>query len=133
MAPIITNFGKLIDEESTRSAKPLVWETGCDSNSQSSAKEQFMSTQYVLEPPIKYEEFLLGKSFEVHAPPRKVYIVDHKVIKRNKTYLYVYNIDGNVRLEAFGANNIHNIAPAIMEEFNVKIFDEYGLEFPDCL
>ena len=42
-----------------------------------------MSTQYTTIPPIKYEDFLLGKSFEILEPPRTVYVTEHKVIKKN--------------------------------------------------
>ena len=103
-----------------------------------------MSTQYTFEPPIKYEDFLKGKCFVVQDPPRKYYLKvpiaesatpeynEHMVIRRDKTYLHVFNDNGNAHLERFGANNIENIIPYIIEEFNVKVFDEFGLEFPDC-
>lgn len=90
-----------------------------------------MSTRYTTIPPIKYEDFLLGKSFNIQKLPICAYTIEHILIEKNDTYLYVYKNEenGNIRFERCGTNSVSNIFPSIIEEFNVKIFDEYGIEF----
>ena len=92
-----------------------------------------MSTQYITIPPIKFEDFLQGKSFKVQYPPKPVYLTEHRVITNNGSYLYVFKDEnGNAKIERYGRNDINNVFPSIIEEFGVKVFDEYGLEFPNC-
>jgi len=91
-----------------------------------------MSTEYYFEPEMKYEDFIKSKSVDILEPPRVVYQVEHRLVHKNGNYCYAFNLDGDVRLERFGGNSIWMIFPDIIEEHGVRIFDEFGLEYPEC-
>lgn len=91
-----------------------------------------MSTEYYTEPKIEYEKIINSTSVEVKDPPRKIYIVESKTLYKNGSHIHVRNDNGFARFERFGDGNIHNVFPSLIEEFKVKFFDEYGMEYPDC-
>jgi hypothetical protein len=93
-----------------------------------------MSTEYRTEPPIKFNDLLNAKSVMLMEAPAKVFITRQIVIENKGSFIYVReDEEGNCEFHRFGINNIHNVFPAIIKEFNVKIFDEYGLEYSECL
>ncbi len=93
-----------------------------------------MSTEYYTEPGIEYEQFLAAESVEVRDSPKTVYLLPHKLVWCGGSFVFARKgDDGNVRFERCGRNDISNVFPHIIEEFQVKIFDEFGLEYPDCI
>jgi hypothetical protein len=88
-----------------------------------------MSTEYTTEPKIPYEEFLKTNCMEILEPDKVVYSVPHKLMRKNGSYIWVFNWEGFARFERFGINNVDNVFPSIIEAFKVKIIDEYGVEY----
>ena len=92
-----------------------------------------MSTEYYTEPKIPYEKFLRTKSIEIKNPPIQIYVMPHMLCQVDRTYIYVFKDEsGDARFERFGSNDIKKFFPLVIKEFHVRVFDEYGIEYPDC-
>jgi hypothetical protein len=83
---------------------------------------------YKAEPPIEWNKFLETKSFEITSKSE-----GHVICHLDGTFMHAYNVDGNTELHRYGINRVYDkFLPIIIKEFNCKIFDDYGCEYPDC-
>lgn len=92
-----------------------------------------MSTEYTTEPKINYDDFIefaIQSGIGMSNSPIPYYPCRHQVICHNGSYLYVFEDDKNdIWFERFGVNQVNNVFPKIIEELEVRIFDEFGNEY----
>lgn len=91
-----------------------------------------MSTEFITIPSIPYDDFLKSEKLIFILPNKQMYVNRHTLISSPKYEgtLWAYeNEKGNVEFERFGKQN-ENILQEVIDEFHVKIFDEYGIKWP---
>lgn len=90
-----------------------------------------MSTEFYTIPGIEYSVFLAATSVDVSLPRRNVYIMPHMVLGFEGSRIMCFEQeDGTAWFERFGGNDPYPVFMNILDQFSVKIFDQYGLEWP---
>jgi hypothetical protein len=91
-----------------------------------------MSTAFTTEPKILWTDFLARTSLQLCEAPRLVYTTPHRLLRsaQHERTLFAYEDDGFVSFERFGMGN-PEILYVVMADFGVRIFDEYGIPWPE--
>jgi hypothetical protein len=96
-----------------------------------------MSTGYTTDPKISYDEFVSSglEGYKIYTQDKPLYICPCQVIESTvdgrKNYIHVMNEDGYCRFERFGRNHVTPLFEDIIKKYNVKVYNEYGVEYPD--
>jgi hypothetical protein len=90
-----------------------------------------MSTEFYTVPEIEYAVFVAATRLEIAYPLRRYYQTQSMVLYAPGGFIHVFEGDsGEARFERFGPNNPEPVFTNILEQFPVKLFDEYGLPWP---
>lgn len=92
-----------------------------------------MSTIYTTIPLIKYDNFINKTSLELrNQEPDKWPMFRYKLIYLNERCIHVRERDGYCEFERYSDVDSFPFLEKIIEEFNVRVIDYCGLEYPDC-